>query len=328
MVVVIIFVIYKNIQENRIGAATLNPEAVVNLYNTKPDRRKLFQQMSKGDAEALQILERLGILNLRYEHVDLSKLIQLDITGFKITLLYRAVGRDIMKLAYATASNQELRKLLQHIASQIEFEELERAELTRLAAQAKHERETAPITRSVRPILQPEPPKVEPQVLPTLPNAWVLTHEKINDIKFGITKCTELIQVIGHPRETRKHTPFTYICDYGSISFIADTTTAIVGLAFNTNSKIRLERRAETLVFDKPAKLFVLMDYLWSPQNIAEAFKRQNDKGIFMFSGDDGDKAERFICLTHINNVVNNLGHSLIENVEFYAVGNRLMPKY
>lgn len=115
IIAIVIFAKYKNLQEARIGAATQNPQSTADLYNRKPQLRDLFKQMASGDAEALEVLERLGVISLRYQHVNLNNFIELDIKGQKITLVYRAVGRDIIKLASATASKSEMTALLQHI---------------------------------------------------------------------------------------------------------------------------------------------------------------------------------------------------------------------
>ena len=115
VIAIVIFVKYKNMQEARTGSATENPQSTVDLYKFRPHLRVLFKQMASGDAEALKVLERLGLISLRYQHVDLNKFLELDIKGQQITLLYRAVGRDIMKLAAATASMSEMKNLLRHI---------------------------------------------------------------------------------------------------------------------------------------------------------------------------------------------------------------------
>ncbi len=114
LAIIIMFTIF-NVREWRIGQATLNPQQTVNLYKGKPQLKEQFLRLAMGNTEALEVLERLGVLKLRYNHVDLNSFLDKGIVGYKITLLYRAVYSDIMKLAAATTSSSEMALLMQHI---------------------------------------------------------------------------------------------------------------------------------------------------------------------------------------------------------------------
>ena len=104
-----------NFRDKRLAMATNDPRAINNFYKQRPQLREIFLVVADGNEEALKILERLGVFSLRYPHIDISKFNDLGIFGYRIELLYRAVGKDLNKLSAATISNNQMVSLLKHI---------------------------------------------------------------------------------------------------------------------------------------------------------------------------------------------------------------------
>lgn len=115
LIILGILIIAANMGEKRTGAATLNPNNAANLYVKQPQLRQKLLEMANGNIQALEILERLATLKHKYNHIDIAKFIQLDMYGYEIEYAYRAIGKDIMKLAVATSSNSDMMKLVKHI---------------------------------------------------------------------------------------------------------------------------------------------------------------------------------------------------------------------